>query len=228
MHNSKLFCPDAPDSVLGCGAHGLSASENTVRRPDLSSRSKPVLVVSDTHKARDKPEATGCQGPCLNLSGMRPTQRLYDRGTALGERRLRELAEEFKHARLRLGLSQQEVADAARIDRSTYSRLERGKLATLSILASARVGAVLGLDLSVRTFPGGRSVRDAGQARGLSPLLECVAALLAYRLEVVLPPACAQRQYECRSGPTSTNAGDRRKPKVSAERRAAPAPCATC
>jgi transcriptional regulator with XRE-family HTH domain len=115
------------------------------------------------------------------------TERLYDVGTRRADRWRRELGEEFRNARLRLDLSQQEVADAARTDRADYSRIERGKLDRLSLETACRIGAVLGLDVSVKAFPGGRSIRDAGQAPRLQKLLECVGKPLRWRLEVPLP-----------------------------------------
>ena len=118
---------------------------------------------------------------------MPSTQRLYDRGTNIGERRLRELGEEFKHRRIELGASQEVVSRAARIARADYSRIERGKLDRASIVDAARVAAVLGLDLWVRAFPGGYGLRDEGQAKGLGQLLACVRRPLQYRTEVVLP-----------------------------------------
>jgi transcriptional regulator with XRE-family HTH domain len=118
---------------------------------------------------------------------MPTAQRLYDRGTQLGERHLAELGEEFKRARLVLGLSQQEVADAARVDRADYSRIERHKLVRLSIVVAARIGAALGLDVSVKAFPSGVSIRDAGQARRLKQVMEHVGPPLTHRREVPLP-----------------------------------------
>src|SRR5687767_7287182 len=118
---------------------------------------------------------------------MPSAERLYDRGTYLGERRLRDVGEEFKHRRLILGLSQKTVAQAARMERADYSRAERGKLPRLSVVSAARIGAVLGLDLWVKVFPGARSVRDAGQAKGLATVLRSVGVPLTARTEVVLP-----------------------------------------
>lgn len=118
---------------------------------------------------------------------MTATERPYDTGTRRAARWLGEIGEEFRHARFRLGLSQQDVADAARIDRADYSRIERGKLAYISILVACRIASVLGLDLWVRAFPGGRSVRDAGHAQRLQKLLACVGKPLSYHLEVPLP-----------------------------------------
>ena len=114
-------------------------------------------------------------------------QRLYDRGTNTGERRLREIGDEFKHRRIELGVSQLAVSRAARIERADYSRIERGKLERASIVDAARVAAVLGLDLWVRAFPSGTGLRDEGQAKGLGGLLACVRPPLGYRTEVGLP-----------------------------------------
>jgi transcriptional regulator with XRE-family HTH domain len=111
----------------------------------------------------------------------------FDAGTRCADRWRREIGEEFRHARVRLGLSQREVAAAARVDRADYSRIERGKLARLSIETACRIGAVLGLDVSVRAYPGGRSIRDGGQAPRLQKFLECIGDPLRFRLEMPLP-----------------------------------------
>jgi transcriptional regulator with XRE-family HTH domain len=121
------------------------------------------------------------------------TERLYDAGTRRADRWRRELGEEFRHRRLELGLSQREVAAAARIDRSDYSRIEHGVFGSLSITAACRVGSVLALDVSVRVFPGGSSIRDAGQTPRLQKLLACVGPPLSYRLEVGLPNVADRR-----------------------------------
>jgi transcriptional regulator with XRE-family HTH domain len=112
---------------------------------------------------------------------------LFDSGTRRAERALHEFGEECRHTRLRLGLSQREVATAARLERSTYSRLESGTSRSLQIVAASRVAAVLGLNLSVRAFPGGASIRDAGQAPRLAWLASCIARPLTYRVDAPLP-----------------------------------------
>lgn len=108
------------------------------------------------------------------------------------------MGEEFRDARIGLGLSQREVAAAARIDRADYSRVEAGKL-KLTVIGAYRIGAVLGLDVSLRSFPGGRSMRDAGQAGLEKKLVEHVAEPLTYKTEVVLPslrPYTEQRAWD--------------------------------
>jgi transcriptional regulator with XRE-family HTH domain len=114
-------------------------------------------------------------------------ERLYDRGTRRADRQLVAIGEEFRHARTRLALSQREVAEAVHIDRADYSRIESGKLKYLSMPVACRVGAVLGLDVSLKAFPGGSSIRDSGQAERLRTLLVDVGRPLRYRLEVTLP-----------------------------------------
>jgi transcriptional regulator with XRE-family HTH domain len=118
---------------------------------------------------------------------MGSVRRHFDIGTERGERWLREVGKEFKQARLRLGLSQQAVADAARIDRADYSRIERAKLPSLTVMSACRIGSILGLDVSMKAFPGGQPIRDAGQARRLKRLVEHVGRPLSYRTDVGLP-----------------------------------------
>ena len=86
-----------------------------------------------------------------------------------------------------MGLSQRCVAEAVRIARSRYSDIENGKVERLPIVEASRIAAVLGLDLSVRTYPGGPPLRDAGQAEALVEFLRHVRAPLRYRTDVPLP-----------------------------------------
>jgi transcriptional regulator with XRE-family HTH domain len=81
------------------------------------------------------------------------------------------------------------VATAAGISRSTYTRIEGGIYAPLSIVVASRIAAVLGLDLSVRVYPGAEALRDAAQVARLALVLDQVGAPLAYRTELALPPS---------------------------------------
>lgn len=117
---------------------------------------------------------------------MPATERLFDRGTMLGERRLREIGSDFRTKRMELGLTQARVASAARISRSTYSRVERGKCPSLSCPNAARVGAVLGLDVSMKTYPGGDSLRDEAQVGKIQTLRSEIGPPLRTRTEVFL------------------------------------------
>lgn len=118
---------------------------------------------------------------------MPAAERAIDRGTRLGDRALGLVAEEFREARLGLGVSQEHVAAAARVSRPRYSRIERGKAATLTILEAARIGSVLGLDLWVRLYPGAEPLRDEASSRRLRNLLAHARRPLTWRTEVPLP-----------------------------------------
>ena len=97
------------------------------------------------------------------------------------------LGEEFRHERLRLGLSQRQVARAAHVDRGDLSRIEAGKLDYLTFPTACTIASVLGLDLSIKPYPGGGSIRDAGQAPRLQALIKCVGPPLRIATEVALP-----------------------------------------
>jgi transcriptional regulator with XRE-family HTH domain len=113
--------------------------------------------------------------------------RPFDRGTRQGERWLTTLGQEFRSARLSLGLSQARVAEAGHTSRQTYGRIELAKHRHVTVLRAAQFAAVLGLELSARTYPGGSSTRDHAHAERLHRLLQHVGAPLRYRTEAPLP-----------------------------------------
>lgn len=129
---------------------------------------------------------------------MGTVERLRERGTRRGHRALATLAEEIRNKRLSVGLSQRHVAEAAGLSRPTVTRIEAGRFHHLSILDASKVAAVLGLELSVRVYPGPEPLRDAAQHGRLARVLSCVAAPLAYRTEVPLPQR-ADRPLEQRA-----------------------------
>ena len=89
--------------------------------------------------------------------------------------------------RLMVGTSQEAVGAAVHLSGSRISRIERGKARNVSILDATRVASVLGLDLSVRVYPGASPLRDAAHSERLMRFLKHVRPPLSYRLEVPLP-----------------------------------------
>jgi len=79
------------------------------------------------------------------------------------------------------------VAKAARVSQAQVSRIEAGALLTLSIADAIVVADAVGLDISVKAYPGRRPTRDAGHARKLSGFLAHVAEPLHFAMEVLLP-----------------------------------------
>jgi transcriptional regulator with XRE-family HTH domain len=139
---------------------------------------------------------------------MAAKDRARDRGTRLGDRLIAFLGDEFRDQRVGLGVSQSRVADALGMSASWYSRAERAKIRHLAVVDAARIAAVLGLDLVVRTYPGGAPLRDSAHAARLGRVLSHVRAPLHYRVEVPL------RQVPDRPEPRAWDAmlydGDRR------------------
>jgi transcriptional regulator with XRE-family HTH domain len=123
-------------------------------------------------------------------------QRPIDIGIARA-RNLRATAiREIHQTRLSAGLSQEIASDAAGISRARYGRIERGVDTEVSIEELARIGAALGLELSVRFFPSGDPVRDAGHRAVLERLRRSCHPMLTFRTEVPLPGAGDPRAWD--------------------------------
>jgi transcriptional regulator with XRE-family HTH domain len=125
---------------------------------------------------------------------MTSATRAFDRGTHRGQRDLLEIGSEFRERRLSLGTSQDHVARASRVSRSRYCRIEAGKITTLTVIELNQIATVLGLDASVRLYPGGAPVRDRAHVGRLQALLRHAAAPLTFRSEVPLPSAEGHRE----------------------------------
>lgn len=118
---------------------------------------------------------------------MGANDRLRSRGLARARRILAELATEIREARLQAGVSQEEAGHRAGLSADKVWKVEHEELKTLSFDDACRLAAVLGLDVSVRTYPNGAPIRDAGQASRLMKLLVHVAKPLRYQTDAPLP-----------------------------------------
>ncbi len=96
---------------------------------------------------------------------------------------LADLARDLRDARIAAGLSQQAVARAAGIARSTLSLIERNLAPDLTLLHAAAVASVLGLELSVRLYRVGPALRDAGHIRLLNRFRALVGERLRWHYE---------------------------------------------
>ena len=114
------------------------------------------------------------------------------------------LAEEWRHLRQSAGISQATVARAAGVSRSTYARIERSRLAEIGLRRASAITAILGGDLSVRIYPGGPPLRDAGHVALLARFESRLAATWRIRHEAPMPQAADPRAWDLRlDGPTS-------------------------
>lgn len=87
---------------------------------------------------------------------------------------------ELRTARLAGGLTLDEVGRAARLSPSELSRIERGLAPWTDIGLLTRVAMIVGMEVSVRLYPGGEPLRDLGHLR----LTEAFRAILGPDLTV--------------------------------------------
>lgn len=127
---------------------------------------------------------------------MSTRERPTDRGARTARADLSRVGADLRQARVDGGLSIRVVAVASGISGAQISRLERGLLPTVSITQLARVGAVVGLDVRVRTYPGSDALRDAGQLRVIERLRLRVHSGVRIRLEVPLPIVGDRRAWD--------------------------------
>jgi DNA-binding XRE family transcriptional regulator len=90
--------------------------------------------------------------------------RVVECGAERGRANTIKLAHELRSGRVDRGLTQQELARAVGISRSRESYIERGLVRGASIARWSELLAVVGLELSVQTFPTGQPIRDAAHA----------------------------------------------------------------
>ena len=98
---------------------------------------------------------------------------------------LAEIGRELRAARREHDLSQLVVGRAAGVSQTRVSRFERG-VTDPGIDAIARLAAVVGLDLSVRVFPAGTPLRDAGHIALLLALRAAASPAIRWSSEVPL------------------------------------------
>jgi transcriptional regulator with XRE-family HTH domain len=114
-------------------------------------------------------------------------ERAVDRGGLRGRDLTQRIGNEIRNARLDRGLSLRVVSRSAGVSEATLSRIERGLVLSVSVHQLARLCAIVGLELSVRAFPGGEPIRDAAQvsmARVFRPILH---PSLRWQTEVPMP-----------------------------------------
>ena len=97
-----------------------------------------------------------------------------------------DITAELRSARLAAGVSQTLVATAVGLSRSQLSRIERG-MAPLDVDVLIRAFAVVGMELSVRAYPAGEPIRDAGQLVLLARFRRACHPSIRWQTEVPMP-----------------------------------------
>jgi transcriptional regulator with XRE-family HTH domain len=102
----------------------------------------------------------------------------------------------LREARRSVGLRQVDVARVAGVSPSWVSQIERGVASDISFRLLAVLLAIVGLDLSVRAYPGGSPLRDEGHRRLLGRVRALLPEGAAWRTEVPLPQPGDQRAWD--------------------------------
>lgn len=123
-------------------------------------------------------------------------ERAVDRGTRLGRRLIGTTGSELRMARESVGLSLAEVGRAVGMSYSQVGRIERATHPSVSILQLARIASVVGLDLSVRTYPNGSPFRDRAHLALIQRFRESLSPNLRIRTEVPLPTTGDLRAWD--------------------------------
>ena len=118
---------------------------------------------------------------------MASVDRALARGTRRGERALVEFGDLVREARIGAGLSQAALGKAVGMSGAQISRIQRGKLPSLSVVDASRIASVLGMDLRLAAYPAGDPLRDAAHAERVRRLLQHVRSPLRYRVDEPLP-----------------------------------------
>ena len=118
---------------------------------------------------------------------MASRERPIHRGSRLAREGLATIGRELRVARTDRGLSCAAVAAAAGTSASSVSRIERGRSDGVAFRTLVRLGVVVGLDLSLRAFPGPSPLRDAGHARLLADFHSVLPSTVHWASEVPFP-----------------------------------------
>jgi transcriptional regulator with XRE-family HTH domain len=123
-------------------------------------------------------------------------QRVIDNAAARGRAANAQLLVDLRQQRLDRGLGGGEIARAVGLSPAQYSRIERGLTGPLSIQQATIMFAVLGMDLTVRLYPAGEPLRDAGHAALLDRFRARLHRSLRFMTEVPFPAAGDRRAWD--------------------------------
>jgi transcriptional regulator with XRE-family HTH domain len=106
------------------------------------------------------------------------------------------LGEELRSARLGAGLSLAAVGADVGMSASKVGRIERGRAPSMALVDVTLIASTLGLDLSVRLYPGATGLRDIGQVRRLERLRARLHPELGWGTEIPVGPPGDQRAWD--------------------------------
>jgi transcriptional regulator with XRE-family HTH domain len=112
---------------------------------------------------------------------------------------LAELGRELRIARVTAGRTQSAVAGAVGTSTARISLLERGQVPSITCRQLARIGAAVGMNISVRAFPAGRRLLDAPQLALLAELRRRAHPSWRWETELPIPIAGDYRAVDAQA-----------------------------
>src|SRR3954454_2881835 len=123
-------------------------------------------------------------------------ERRGDVGAVRGRALTAMVLADLRTARRDRGLGGADVAREIGMSQSQYSRIERGLVGSLSIELASVLLAAVGLDLSVRSYPGGEPLRDAAHVALIGRFRAQVHRSLRVLTEVPFPQPGDRRAWD--------------------------------
>ena len=123
-------------------------------------------------------------------------ERHRDRASLRAGANLAEIGRDIRLARRSLGLRQADVARASGVSRSWISRIELGQAPEVGFRLLSKVAAVVGLDLSLKAYPGSRPLRDGGHRDVLGRVRALLPSDAPWGTEMPLPILGDQRAWD--------------------------------
>jgi transcriptional regulator with XRE-family HTH domain len=127
---------------------------------------------------------------------MTTSERPIDRGRRRARQAIRLLGTEIHGARVAAGLSLEDAGRPCGMSHTEVRRIEAGELRRLDAAKLFCLADAVGLDASLRLFPGGDAVRDAAHAALLGRLRALLHPSLRWRTEVPLPIPGDRRAWD--------------------------------
>lgn len=119
---------------------------------------------------------------------------IVDEAARAARRRITDVVDALRGARLAAGLSQNLVATGLHCSRQLVGHVESGRVADPSLVLLSRYAAVVSLEVSLRAFPAGSPMRDAGQLALLARFRATIGAQWQVRTEV--PVGGSRRAFD--------------------------------
>lgn len=122
--------------------------------------------------------------------------RQVDIGTARGAELIARAGRELRQARADRGLSLAATGRPSALSVSLVSRIERGLVQRVSLYDLARLYAIVGIELSVRSYPSGQPIRDAAHVALLEDFRNGLHRSIRWSIEVPLPIPGDRRAWD--------------------------------